>query len=101
MIYKSDIKTNKYRCGIARHFNNVFCHPSNPHFYLKVQFIEQMFFNDVDKDIEAILWEHEKYWQSQLFTSVWYEWCQGSIKQEKKKLQKEITFLRSILYLNH
>ena len=35
-IYKSDIKTNKDRCGNARHFNNVCSHPSHPHFYLKV-----------------------------------------------------------------
>ena len=58
-IYKLDIKTNKDRCRTARHFNNVCCHPSNPHFYLKVQLIEQVFCNDVDKDIEAILWELE------------------------------------------
>ena len=35
--------------------------PVIPIFYLKVQFIEQVFCNDVDKDIEAILWEREKY----------------------------------------
>ena len=58
-IYNLDIKTNKDRCRTARHFNNVCCHPSNPHFYLKVQLIEQVFCNDVDKDIEAILWELE------------------------------------------
>ena len=33
--------------------------------------VEQVFCNDVDKCIEAILWEHEKYWQSQLFTNVY------------------------------
>ena len=70
-IHKSEIKTNKDRCGTARHFNNVCCHPSNPHFYLKVQLIEQVFCNDVDKDIEAILWEREKDWKSQLFTNVY------------------------------
>ena len=70
-IHKSDIKTNKDRCGTARHFNNVCCHPSNPHNYLKVQLIEQVLCNDADKDIEAILWEREKYWQSQLFTNVY------------------------------
>ena len=70
-IHKSDIKTNKDRCGTARHFNNVYCHPSNPHNYLKVQLIEQVLCNGADKDIEAILWEREKYWQSQLFTNVY------------------------------
>ena len=54
-IHKSDIKTNKDRCENARHFNNVCCHPSNPHFYLKVQLIEQVFCNGIEKDIEAIL----------------------------------------------
>ena len=58
-IYNLHIKTNKDRCRTARHFNNVCCHPSNPHFYLKVQLIEQVFCNDVDKDVEAILWECE------------------------------------------
>ena len=31
-IYKYDIKTNKDCCGTARHFNNICCHTSNPHF---------------------------------------------------------------------
>ena len=66
-IHKSDIKTNKDRCGT---FNNVCCHSSNLHFYMKVQLIEQVFCIDVDKDMEAILWAHEKYWQSQLFANI-------------------------------
>ena len=70
-IHKSDIKTNKDGCGTTRHFNNVCCHPSNPHSYLKVQLIEQVQCNDAYKDIEAILWEREKYWESQLFTNVY------------------------------
>ena len=70
-IHKSDIKTNKDRCGTARHFNNVCCHPSNPHFYLKVQLIEQVLCSDADKVIEVIRWEREKYWQSQLFINVY------------------------------
>ena len=60
-IHKPDIKANNNCCGTARHFNNACCHPSNPHFYLKVQLIEQVLCNDIDKDIEAILWEREKY----------------------------------------
>ena len=39
-IHKSDIKTNEDLCGTVGHFNNVCCHPSKPHFYLKVQLIE-------------------------------------------------------------
>ena len=70
-FHKSDIKINKDRCGTARHFINVCCHLSNPHFYLKVQLIEQVLCNDADKDIEAILWQREKYWQCQLFTIVY------------------------------
>ena len=49
-IHKSDIKTKKGRCGTARHFNSVCFHPSNPHGYLKVQLIEQVFC-DASKDI--------------------------------------------------
>ena len=60
-IPKPDIKINKDRCGTARHFNNVCCHPSNPHNYLKVQLIEQVLCNGADKDIETILWERQKY----------------------------------------
>ena len=30
-IHKSDIKTKKDRCGTARHFNSICCHPINPH----------------------------------------------------------------------
>ena len=33
--------------------------------------MEQVLCNDVDKDIEAILWERENQWQSQLFTNVY------------------------------
>ena len=85
-IHKSKIKTNKDRCGTAKHFNNVCCHPSNPHFYLKVQLIEQVFCNDVDKDIEAILWEHEKDWQSQLFTTLYGMNSVSDLHIRKKKV---------------
>ena len=34
-IHKSDTKSNKDRCGIARHFNKC-CSPNNKHAYLKV-----------------------------------------------------------------
>ena len=84
-IYKSDIKTNKESCRTARHFNNVCCHPSNPHFYLKVYVIEQVFYNDVDKDIEAFLWECEKYWQSQVFTKVYHMNSVSDLCSRKRK----------------
>ena len=53
--HNSDIKSNKDRSAATRHFNNVCCHPINPHFYLKVQLIEEVLCNDADKDIGAIL----------------------------------------------
>ena len=59
-IHKSDIKTKIDSGGTARHFDSISCHPINPHGYLKVQLIEQMFCN-ASKDIESILWEREKY----------------------------------------
>ena len=67
-IHKSDIKTKKDCCGTGRHFNANCCHTINPHGYLKVQLIEQVFC-DSCKDIESILWKREKYWQCQLFTN--------------------------------
>ena len=66
-IHKSDIKTKKERCGRARHFNSKCYHDINPFQYLKVQLIEQVHCNDLE-NIEDILWDREKYWQSQLFT---------------------------------
>ena len=40
-IHKSDIKTNKYRCGTARHFNNKCCNPNNKHAYLKYRLLKR------------------------------------------------------------
>ena len=60
-IHKSDIKTRKDRCGTARGFNSICCHQINLHGYLKVQLVQQVFF-DASKDIESILWEREEYW---------------------------------------
>ena len=69
-IHKSDIKTKKDRCGTARHFNNKCCNSSNPFVYLRVQLIEKVYCIYDDCNIEDILWDREKYWQSQLFTNV-------------------------------
>ena len=60
-IHTSDIKTNKYLCRTARHFNNLRCHPRNPYFYLKDQLIQNVLCDDADKNIQAILREREKY----------------------------------------
>ena len=45
-IHKSDTKTNKDHCGIARHFNNKCCRPNKKNAYLKVQIIEQVFIDN-------------------------------------------------------
>ena len=59
-IHKSDIRTKEDRCGTARNFNNKCCHSSNPFVYC--------IYNDCD--IEDILCDRKKYWQSPLFTNV-------------------------------
>ena len=69
-IHKSDIKAKKNSCGTARHFNNKCSNSSNPFVYLRVQLIEKVYCIYDDCDIEDILWDREKYWQSQLFTKV-------------------------------
>ena len=66
-IHKSDIKTKKERCGSARRFNSKCYHDINHFQYLKVQLIEPVHCNDLE-NIKDILWDREKYWQSQLFT---------------------------------
>ena len=67
-VHKSDIKTNKDRCGTARHFNNKCKHPYNPHGFLKVQLIERVECEE-ESLLNDILWHREKYWQTQLFTN--------------------------------
>ena len=66
-IHKSDIKTKKERCGSARHFNRKCYYDTNPFQYVQVQLIEQIESNS-SENIEDVLWDREKYWQSQLFT---------------------------------
>ena len=66
-IHKSDIKTKKERCGSARHFNSKCYHDTNHFQYLKIQLIEQVQSNSLE-NIKDVLWDREKYWQSQLFT---------------------------------
>ena len=68
-IHKSHLKTKKYRCGTVRHFNNKCCNSSNSFAYLRVQLTEKVYCI-YDRNIEGILWDREKYWQSQLFTKV-------------------------------
>ena len=66
-IRKSDIKTNKDRCGTAKHFNGMCKNNSNIFQFLSLQITEQVYSNATD--IEEISWHREKYWQSQLFTT--------------------------------
>ena len=66
-IHKSDIKTKKERCGSGRHFNSKCYHDTNPFQYLRVQLIEHVESSRLE-NIEDVLWDREKYWQSQLFT---------------------------------
>ena len=54
---------------MSRHFNSKCYHDTNPFQNLKVELIEQVHSNNLG-DIEGVLWEREKYWQSQLFTIV-------------------------------
>ena len=68
-IHKSDIKTNKNRCGTARHFNNKCRSPQDPHAFLQVQLIETINNSVSNECNEELLWHREKYWQTQLFTN--------------------------------
>ena len=58
-VHKSDINTNKDRCGTARHFNNKCKHPELPTSYLKIQLIESA--GPVSDNSEEVLWYREKY----------------------------------------
>ena len=72
------------RCGAARNFYCICYHPINPHCYLKVQLIEQVFC-DTSKDREIYLWEREKFWKCQLFTNtmVWIAFLIYFVEVEK------------------
>ena len=98
-IHKSDIKTKKDCCGTARHFNSICCHPINPHGYLKGQVIEQVFC-DASKDTESILWEHEKYWQCQLFTNTHGMNCISDLYSRSRKGCRKVAFMTT-LYFNY
>ena len=56
--------------GTARHFNNKCCSPNHKHADLKVRIVEQVF-NNNQFSIEDLLWEGEKYWQTQFFTNLY------------------------------
>ena len=66
-IHESNIKTNKNRCGTAKHFNGMCKNNSNIFHFLSVQIIEQVYSNATD--IEEILLHWKKHWQGQLFTT--------------------------------
>ena len=79
------INTNKDRCGTARHFNNKCCHPDSPFAFLSVQIIEQVLCLDSAYDIEDVLWDKEKYWQSQLFTNLYGMNSVGDLYSRQRK----------------
>ena len=60
--HKSGIKTNKDRCGTAKHFNGTCKNDNNIFQFLSVQIIEQVYSNATD--IQQILGHREKYWQN-------------------------------------
>ena len=91
-IHKSDIKTKKDRCGTARHFNSICCHPINPHGFLKVQLIEQVFCG-ASEDTKSISWEREKYWQCQLFINTHgMNSISDLYSRSKKRLKKKVIY---------
>ena len=69
-IHKSDTKTRKDCCRATSHFNNKCCNSSNLFVYLRVLLIVKVYCIYDDYNIADILWDREKYWQSQLFTKI-------------------------------
>ena len=65
-IHKSDIKTEKDRCGTVRHFNTKCNDSYNPHKCSKIQIIKSV---QCDYSLDGKLWERERYWQCQLLTN--------------------------------
>ena len=65
--HKNHVKTNKDRCGTAKHFNGTCKNDNNIFQFLSVQIIEQVYSNATD--IQQILGHREKYWQNQLLTT--------------------------------
>ena len=66
-IHKSDIKTNKDRCGMAQNFHGMCKNDNNIFQFWSVQINEQVSSNTTN--IEVILWHRKKICQSQSFTS--------------------------------
>ena len=64
------IKTNKKLCGTVRHVNNKCSHSLNSFIYSRVQLIEKNSFTHDSSNTKGILWDIEKYWQSQFFTNI-------------------------------
>ena len=63
-IHKSDINTGKKRCSTAKQFLEC-CTSEGKFDNLKIQLIESV--NVPDILLEQKLWQHQKYWQMQLF----------------------------------
>ena len=96
-IHKPDIKVNKDLCGTARLSKNVCHQPTNFQSYLQFQLVEQIFCNNVDKNIKNILHEHEKYWQSQLFTIAYGMNNISDLYDRKKKCCRGKQYFQALL----
>ena len=58
-VHKSDIKTKEEHCGISKHFSENCVCSTSPFEYIKVQNIEQVYWEGPSK-IEEILWYRER-----------------------------------------
>ena len=66
-IHKSDINTDKIRCGVTNHLLNVCCSSTGKFEYLQAQLTVKVSVQN-DDDVDKVFREREKYWQAQLFT---------------------------------
>ena len=66
-IPKSDINTDKIRCGVTNHLLNVCCSSTRKFEYLQAQLIVKVPVQN-DDDVDNVFREREKYWQAQIFT---------------------------------
>ena len=60
-ILKSDVITDKIRCGVASHLLSVCKSATCKTEHLQVQLIEHVFVRE-GEDAEKVLWEKGKYW---------------------------------------
>ena len=96
-IHKSDIKTNKDRCGTAKHLNGKCKNDNNIFQFLSFQIIEQAYSNTTY--IEELLWPREKYWQSQKFTMTHDMYSLTDFYSSKGKGYRKYVFVIIYFYL--